>query len=155
MVRYGIPNYTPGGRRCAGDKVHSGTSITYRMIKFAEPSQSYAHTRPAKAARSVRNREALVSHIGPLFRATHSLEYYPVSWATTETLVLKKLGKADYTVPSAWRPIVLSDGLARLLNGCMAADLVNMFEKLNILPANHFGALFRSDAQYSSLFTWT
>jgi Reverse transcriptase (RNA-dependent DNA polymerase) len=57
-----------------------------------------------------------------------------------ETLVLKKPGKLDYTSPNAWRPIVLSDGLARLLNSCQAEDIITMCEKHNILPANHFGA---------------
>ena len=68
------------------------------------------------------------------------MEYYPKDWAITDTLVLKKLGKPDYTVLSAWQPIVLSDGLGRLLNSCQAMDLVNMCKKFNILPANHFGA---------------
>ena len=55
-------------------------------------------------------------------------------------LILKKLGKPDYTNPAAWRPIILSDGLARLLNACHAEDLVNMCKRHDILPANHFGA---------------
>ena len=81
-----------------------------------------------------------VPHLGPLFWATNTIEYYPKDWATTDTLVLKKPGKLDYTVLSAWWPIVLSDGLGRLLNSCQAMDLVNMCKKFNILPANHFRA---------------
>jgi len=57
----------------------------------------------------------------------------------TKTLVLKKPGKADYTSPNAWRPIVLSNGYAQLLNGCKAEDLVLMCENTGILPPNHFG----------------
>ena len=85
-------------------------------------------------------KDLLVPHLGPIYRATNTIGFYPPSWALTETLVLKKPGKPDYTIPSAWRPIVLSDGLARLLNACQALDLVTMCEKLQILPANHFGA---------------
>jgi ribonuclease HI len=85
-------------------------------------------------------REALVPHLGPLFRSTHSLRYYPQEWATTETLILKKPGKPDYTTPSAWRPIVLSDGIARLLNSCQTKIMVTMCETLNILPPDHYGA---------------
>ena len=81
-----------------------------------------------------------VPHLGPLYRATNTLEYYPSTWAITETLVLKKPGKPNYTIPSAWRPIVLSDGLAWLLNVCQTLDIVTMCERLQILPANHFGA---------------
>jgi Reverse transcriptase (RNA-dependent DNA polymerase) len=85
-------------------------------------------------------RETLVPHLGPLFRATNTLKYYPKEWALTETLVLKKPGKPDYTTPSAWWPIVLSDGMAWLLNSCQTEDIVTMCEEHNILPANHFGA---------------
>jgi hypothetical protein len=67
------------------------------------------------------------------------LKVYPDSWKVTETPVLWKPGKADYTVPGAWQPIVLSNGYAWLLNGCKTEDLVVMCEKLGILPANHFG----------------
>lgn len=82
----------------------------------------------------------LVPHIGPLFRVTFSLKIYPPEWALTDTLVMKKPAKSDYTIPSAWCSIVLSDSLAQLLNACLAQDVVNMCEQLQILPANHFGA---------------
>ena len=87
----------------------------------------------------IQNSKILVPHLGPLFRATNTMEYYPKDWAITDTLVLKKPGEPDYTVLSAWWPIVLSDGLGQLLNSCQAMDLVNMCEKFNILPANHSG----------------
>jgi hypothetical protein len=47
-------------------------------------------------------RELLVPHLGPLYRATHNLKHYPDNWALTEILVLKKPGRPDYSVPSAW-----------------------------------------------------
>jgi hypothetical protein len=104
--------------------------------------------KPYKATRSgtvpnsvlVHAREELVPHLGPLFRATNTVDYYPQEWALTETLILKKPGKPDYTSPSAWHPIVLSDGMACLLNSCQTDDIVTMCEKHEILPANHFGA---------------
>jgi ribonuclease HI/endonuclease/exonuclease/phosphatase family metal-dependent hydrolase len=85
-------------------------------------------------------KDILVPYLGPIFRATHNLKVYPPEWALTETLILKKPAKPDYTSPSAWRPIVLSDGMARLLNACQAENMVNMCEKYHILPDNHFGA---------------
>jgi hypothetical protein len=104
--------------------------------------------KPYKASRSstvtnsilIRNRELLVPHLGPLFYTMNMLKYYPQEWSLMETLILKKPEKPDYTVPSVWHPIVLSDGLARLLNSCQAEEMVTMCEKHNILPANHFGA---------------
>ena len=104
--------------------------------------------KPYKASRSgtvpnsvlLHAREELVPYLAPLYRATNTLDYYPQEWSLTETLILKKPGKPDYTSPTAWRPIALSDGMARLLNSCQAEDIVTMCEKHNLLPANHFGA---------------
>ena len=111
----------------------------HRAIKKMKP---YKATKNGSVPNSVliHAREDLVPHLAPLFRATNTLNFYPQEWALTETLILKKPGKPDYTSPNAWRPIVLSDGLARLLNSCQVEDIVNMCEKHNILPANHFGA---------------
>jgi Reverse transcriptase (RNA-dependent DNA polymerase) len=83
--------------------------------------------------------EALVPHLGPIFRATDVLDWYPDQWKLTQTPVIKKPGKADYTVPGAWRPVVLSDGLARLLNKCKAANLTEKCERHDVLHNNHFG----------------
>ena len=63
-------------------------------------------------------KDLLVPFIRPLFRATHSLKYYPKEWVLTETVVLKKPGKPDYIIPAAWQLMVLSNGMARLLNSC-------------------------------------
>ena len=83
--------------------------------------------------------EALVPHLGPIFRATYTLKMYPEDWKITETPILKKPGKSDYTVTGAWCPIVLSNSYARLLNSCKTEELVMMCEKTGILPENHFG----------------
>ena len=103
--------------------------------------------KPWKATRSettpnavfVHARELLVPHLGPIFRATDNLKLYPNDWKLTKTPVLQKPGKPDYTEATAWRPIVLSNGMARLLNGCKTEDLVLMCKKTGILPPNHFG----------------
>ena len=83
-------------------------------------------------------REDPFPYLGLLFLATNSPEYYLQEWALTETLILKKPGKPDYTSPSAWRLGVLSDGMAHLLNSCKAEGIV--CKKHNLLSANHFGA---------------
>ena len=84
-------------------------------------------------------RELIVPHLGPIFRATDTLKTYPEDWKLTETLILKKPGKTDYTATGAWRPIVLSNRYARLLNSCKTEELVMMCEKTGLLPENHFG----------------
>ncbi|KAF8988369.1 hypothetical protein BDQ17DRAFT_1173735, partial [Cyathus striatus] len=105
------------------------------------------HINPVKATRpdSIPNRvikeckALLLPYLGPLFRATFYLQYFPAEWACTETLVLRKPGKSDYSAPSAWHPIVLSDRLAQLINSCIAEELTTMCEHCDILPAHHLG----------------
>lgn len=103
--------------------------------------------KPWKATRSgtipnaifVHAQELLVPHLGLIFWATDTSKIYPNDWKLTETPVLIKPGKLDYTATGAWRPIVLSNGYARLLNACKTEDLVLMCEKAGILLINHFG----------------
>ena len=82
--------------------------------------------------------ELLVPFLGLIFRATVSLKMYPEDWKLTKIPILKKPGKPDYAATGAWRPIVLSNGYARLLNSCKMEDLVSMCKKTGILPMNHF-----------------
>ena len=84
-------------------------------------------------------REQLVQYLGPIYRATDTLKVYPEDWKVTETLILRKPGKPDYTSMGAWRPIVLTNSYARLLNSCKTEDLVIMCKKNGVLPMNHFG----------------
>jgi Endonuclease-reverse transcriptase len=121
---------------------------TFTNVTEEQVHQAIKKMQPHKATKSgtipnsvlIHTREDLVPFLTPLFRATNTLKYYPQDWATTEMLVMKKPGKPDYMNPAAWQPIVLSDGLARLLNRCQTEDIVNMCEQLNIIPANHFSA---------------
>lgn len=89
---------------------------TFDDITNNQISAAINKLKPYKASKSnsvsnsifTHTREVLVPYLGPIFCATHTLNYYPQEWAITETLILKKPGKPDYTSPSAWRPIVLN-----------------------------------------------
>ena len=119
----------------------------YETITDKQIHRAIMKMKPWKAMRKdtipnsvfIHARELLVPHLGPLYRATDTLEMYPDDWKLTETPILRKPGKPDYMAPNAWRPIVLSNGYARLLNGCKTEDLVLMCKKTRILPSNHFG----------------
>ena len=119
------------------------TPITNNQIRRAiDNMPPYKATAPGTAPNCVlkETKDMILPYLGPLFRATFTLEYYPEEWAQTRTVVLKKPGRPDYEVPGAWRPISLSNGFVRLLNACIANELSNRYETLNILPKNHFGA---------------
>ncbi|KAJ3979116.1 hypothetical protein F5890DRAFT_1421827, partial [Lentinula detonsa] len=83
--------------------------------------------------------ELITPHLGPIYRATFTLNTYPDEWSRTETIVLKKPGKADYRDPNAWRPITLSNGHGRLLNSCIAEEITKQAELLGLIPAMQFG----------------
>ncbi|KAJ3749320.1 hypothetical protein DFH05DRAFT_1370111, partial [Lentinula detonsa] len=101
----------------------------------------YKATRPGTISNVFfrQTREWLVPHLGPLYRATFTLGYYPDDWSRTETVVLRKSGKSDYHQPGAYRPIVLSNGHGRLLNSVVAEEVVKQAEINRLLPTAQFG----------------
>ena len=118
-------------------------TITNDLIsRTIDKLKPYKATRKGAVPNSIliNAKQLLIPHIRPFFRATQQINYYPPDWALTKTLVLKKPGKPDYSSPSAWHPIVLSNGLARLLNACMMNIVVLTTERLHTLPEQHFRA---------------
>ncbi|KAF5318094.1 hypothetical protein D9619_012016 [Psilocybe cf. subviscida] len=129
------------------DARYPAAAWNFQNITDPQIHQAIRKLKPYKASRTgtppnsvmQHARDLLVPHLGPIFRATYTLKYYPTDWARTETLVIRKPGRADYALPGAWRPIVLSHGFAKLLNSCQTEDVVAMCEAKGLLPANHFG----------------
>ncbi|KAE9385066.1 hypothetical protein BT96DRAFT_841250, partial [Gymnopus androsaceus JB14] len=81
----------------------------------------------------------IVPHLGPIYRATFTLGIYPDDWALNKTIVQRKPGKPDYRILGAHRPLVLSHGHARGLNGCMADEATCAAEMLGLIPSRQFG----------------
>ena len=52
--------------------------------------------------------------------------------------MLRKQGKADYTVPRAYYPIALLNTIGKVLSSCVVEDLVKMAEKHQLIPKNHY-----------------
>jgi ribonuclease HI len=130
----GNPTYPPPAwkfKLITDDQIHRAIQ---RMRPFKSTKKNTIPNAVFKNAQDI-----LVPHLGPIFRATFTQRVYPSHWAATESVVLKKPGKPDYTLPNAWRPVVLSNGCARLLNACITEDVAVMCEKADILPRNHFG----------------
>jgi len=46
----------------------------------------------------IRCADLLMPHLGPLYQATFKLDVYPTSWRDSVTIMLRKPGKADYTM---------------------------------------------------------
>ena len=83
--------------------------------------------------------DLLAPRLGPIFRATFNSNHYPTKWKTYKTVVLRKPGKPDYSVPNAYRPIALLDVFAKLLSACVKDIWEYHTEAQNLLPSNQFG----------------
>nr|VWO96319.1 Uncharacterized protein [Ganoderma boninense] len=84
-------------------------------------------------------RELLTPLLGTLFRATFHLRYYPAAWQISDTIVLRKPGKTDYTTAKAHRPIALLNCMSKILSRCVADVLVYQAETLSLLADYQFG----------------
>ena len=80
---------------------------------------------------------ALIPFLGPIYRATFDLSYYPEDWKISNTVVLCKPGKPDYTDANAYHPIALLNCIAKILSACVAAILVYETETRALLPNGH------------------
>ena len=83
--------------------------------------------------------DLLVPYLLQIFRAVFKLDVYSNSWCTWNTIVLRKLGKARYDMPKAYRPIALMNTIGKLLSALVADDMSYMCEKYCLLPDTHFG----------------
>ncbi|ETW82615.1 hypothetical protein HETIRDRAFT_316313, partial [Heterobasidion irregulare TC 32-1] len=81
----------------------------------------------------------LVPFLGPIFHTTFSLGIYPQDWKDSQTLVLQKLGKLDYSNPNAYRPTALLRTITKILSACIASELMQLAELHHLLPDTHFG----------------
>ena len=83
--------------------------------------------------------DLLAPYLGPIYRATFDVGYYPHKWKRYKTIVLRKPGKPDYSIPNAHRPIALLDVFAKLLSSCVKELWEHHLERLNLLPTTQYG----------------
>lgn len=83
--------------------------------------------------------DALITRLGPLFRAVHALKYWPEDWKFIAIIVLRKPGKGDYTKPGSHRPISLIKKIAMLFSKCLSDELLYQTEKHHLLAPTQFG----------------
>jgi hypothetical protein len=78
----------------------------------------------------------------PLFKIyTRCLQigYYPKSWRTAISLILRKPKKPDYSLPNAYRPIALLCTMGKLLEAIIARRLSYLADQHGLLPNTHLG----------------
>jgi hypothetical protein len=82
--------------------------------------------------------ESLVLYLIHIFRVVFALNVYHTSWRESITVILRKPGKPDYTLPKAYCPIALLNTTAKLLTAIMAEDLSYLMEKHQLIPSTQF-----------------
>jgi len=110
----------------------------YRMIKRLGPYKAPGPDGIPNAM-LIRNADLIVLYLGPLYWATFKLGIYPDNWIESTTIVLRKPGKSDYSLPNAHRPVALLNTIGKVLSACVAEDLTSTVEEHGLLPSNHFG----------------
>jgi hypothetical protein len=82
--------------------------------------------------------EVLGPYLGEMYRATFRLDHYPSNWKVYDTVVLRKPGREDYTLPNAHRPVCLLKTIAKPLSIAVTEYISYLAEKHNLLPNTHF-----------------
>ena len=81
----------------------------------------------------------LIDRLLYIFNATLQLDTYYDPWRESTTVIIRKPGKPDYSVPKAYRPIALLNTTAKLLSALIADRVSYILETHNLLPSTHFG----------------
>jgi hypothetical protein len=152
---------TPSRSVCSGGKVTSyrlgrvGHDIRWPSFTKTEVERAFFKSSPDKAPGpdeiSFRVRRELWPVVGDhvlwLYNTSLELQHTLRQWKTVRVVTLRKPGKADYTIPKAFRPISLLPTISKGLEAAVAARLSFITETYNLLPSNHFGARPRRSAE--------
>ncbi|KAJ5244945.1 hypothetical protein N7489_005041 [Penicillium chrysogenum] len=94
---------------------------------------------------------SLLTFLTHLFNECLRLGYCPNRFRESTTVILRKPGKPDYTIPKAYRPITLLSTLGKALESVLATRLSYLVEAHTLLPDTHIGG--EQDAHVATLLT--
>jgi hypothetical protein len=83
--------------------------------------------------------DLILNYLFHIFQGTLEQGYYYKPWRESITVVLRKPGKPNYSVPKAYQPIALLCTIAKLLTAIIADEVSWLTEKYQLLPKTHFG----------------
>jgi hypothetical protein len=83
--------------------------------------------------------DTLIDHIFYIYRAVFKLKVYHPAWLESLTLVLRKIGKTNYDVAKAYRPIGLINTIPKGLSTLVCKHMLYLMEKHGLLPMAQFG----------------
>ncbi|EQB55563.1 hypothetical protein CGLO_04499 [Colletotrichum gloeosporioides Cg-14] len=83
--------------------------------------------------------DALMPYLLHLFRTCIKLNYHPVCFKESITIVLPKEGKSDYTEPKSYRPIALLPCIGKVLERIVADYVKELAIKYKLIPPSQYG----------------
>ena len=83
--------------------------------------------------------DLLLPALCQLFNASWNMGYFPQHFRRSITVVLRKPGKEDYSVPKSYRPIALLNTVGKALEAVIGARPMYLADKYNLLPTMHIG----------------
>jgi hypothetical protein len=84
--------------------------------------------------------DLMLPSLHKLFNTCLQLGYCPVHFRESITVVLRKLGKDDYTQPKSYRPIALLNTLGKALEAIVTVRLTYLADTYYLLPGRHAGS---------------
>lgn len=119
----------------------------FKPIKEGDVRHTITNTSPFKAPGPngicnivfKRNASTLIPYLTHLFNAVFMHHTYFEPWKDFTTVVLRKPGKADYSIPKAYRLIALINTTCKLLMAIVTRQVTHTLEKYHLLLENHLG----------------
>ncbi|KAI7197882.1 hypothetical protein KC316_g4011 [Hortaea werneckii] len=81
----------------------------------------------------------LSGHLMNVFNQSLDLGHCPAHFRCSTTLVLRKPGKDNYTVPKAYRPTLLLNTVGKIMDAVLAQRLSYFLKTEDVLPNSHMG----------------
>ncbi|KAI3545670.1 zinc knuckle [Colletotrichum abscissum] len=91
----------------------------------------------------------ITPHLVRIFNQSLRLGYCPQHFRKSTTVVLRKPGKDNYTVPKAYRPIALLNTVGKIMDAIIARRLSYLAETHGLLPDSHMGGRRRRSTEHA------
>ena len=91
----------------------------------------------------------LKPHLVQLYKSCLELHYCPEHFRQSNTAVLPKPGRKDYTITKSYRPIALLNTLSKAMDAILAQRISYAVEKHQLLPKDHLGGRKAMSTEYA------
>ena len=133
-----IPSPLPDFRRFPISPIIS-TELVTELLRNAAKRKSPGPDRIPNELLAILSQE-LAPVLAPIFTASCCQGYFPTLGKKSTTVVLRKEGRGDYSIPTSFRPIALENTLSKILESALTEKISQAAEQHNLLPPSQMGA---------------